>query len=402
MTIMPASGTPAPGQAPQTAPGEALETPPGQTADGHSRDRRGSPVPTAGMIASRIMELRKRRGLMIALIVLNIGFPALFMLIRLLLHAFAPRANQPAGNDIIFKILVAGFLPTFGFIMAATVGCTAGSRDLTEGMFRHLVVTGRSRLALYLARIPAGLAIVVPLVAIGYTIVCAVSVFAAPAFIDDSNVNIPPGLSRAGFENWARDRAVPVICLLYNGQVPGTVTCAGSAGWSKSAVTPAQPAPAALEALAVKIARQNYSAQDGYAAIFRYPSNSLMIEAGLWIELDAAVGFILGLGLASLMGQRTGPVILIIVFQIILMPILIGVAIPHLQDLQRAVVGLAVARLEPSGLPVAAGLPGVTGGAGGPGNTLLPESATQASCVILAWLAGWTILGAWRMMTRDA
>ena len=389
MTTMP-TGAPAPGQVVQTEPA------------GHSRDRRGSPVPTAGMIASRIMELRKRRGLMIALIVLNIGFPALFMLIRLLLHAFAPRANQPAGNDIIFKILVAGFLPTFGFIMAATVGCTAGSRDLTEGMFRHLVVTGRSRLALYLARIPAGLAIVVPLVAIGYTIVCAVSVFAAPAFIDDSNVNIPPGLSRAGFENWARDRAVPVICLLYNGQVPGTVTCAGSAGWSKSAVTPAQPAPAALEALAVKIARQNYSAQDGYAAIFRYPSNSLMIEAGLWIELDAAVGFILGLGLASLMGQRTGPVILIIVFQIILMPILIGVAIPHLQDLQRAVVGLAVARLEPSGLPVAAGLPGVTGGAGGPGNTLLPESATQASCVILAWLAGWTILGAWRMMTRDA
>ena len=89
-------------------------------------------------------------------------------------------------------------------------------------MFRHLVVTGRSRLALYLARIPAGLAIVVPLVAIGYTIVCAVCVFAAPAFIDDSNVNIPPGLSRAGFENWARDRAEPVICFLpYNGHIPG-------------------------------------------------------------------------------------------------------------------------------------------------------------------------------------
>jgi hypothetical protein len=56
-------------------------------------------------------------------------------------------------------------------------------------------------------------------------------------------------------------------------------------------------------------------------------------------------------GLASLMGQRTGPIILIIVFQIILMPILAGVAIPHLQDLQRSVVGLAVARLEPSGQP---------------------------------------------------
>ena len=166
MTTLPAHGA---DQALQMAP------------TGHSRDRRGSPIPTAGMIATRIMELRKRRGLMIALIVMNIGLPAVFLLIRLLAHAFAPYANPPAGGSMIFVVLAAGFLPTFGFIVATTAGCTAGSRDLTEGMFRHLVVTGRSRLALYLARIPAGLAIVVPLVAIGYTIVCAVCVFAAPA-----------------------------------------------------------------------------------------------------------------------------------------------------------------------------------------------------------------------------
>ena len=51
------------------------------------------------MIATRVMELRKRRGLMIALIVVNIGFPAVFLLIRLLAHAFAPHANPPAGGD---------------------------------------------------------------------------------------------------------------------------------------------------------------------------------------------------------------------------------------------------------------------------------------------------------------
>jgi hypothetical protein len=377
------------------APDQALQT----GLAGHSRDRRGSPVPTAGMIATRVMELRKRRGLMIALIVVNIGFPAVFLLIRLLGHAFAPYANPPAGGDMIFPILVAGFLPTFGFIVAATVGCTAGSRDLTEGMFRHLVVTGRSRLALYLARIPAGLAIVVPLVAIGYTIVCAVCVFAAPTFIDDSNVNIPPGLSRAGFESWAGDRAEPVICLLpYNGQIPGNVACPG---WSKSAVTPGQPAPAKLEGLAVKIASQDYQ---GYTQILRRPPVSLMIEAGLWIELEAAVAFILGLGLASLMGQRLVPVILLIVLQMILTPILSEVDIPHLQALQRSFVGLAMTHLEPAGLPLAFGLPGVAGGVGPPGaaQSLLPESATEAVCVIIAWLAGWTILGAWRMMTRDA
>ena len=390
MTTRPAAhGAPAPDQTVQAA------------LAGHARDDRGSPIPTIGMIATRVMELRQRRGLMIAVVVATIGFPALFMLIRLLLHAFAPRANPPAGSDVIFGVLVGGFLPTFGFIVAATVGCTAGARDLTEGMFRHLVVTGRSRLALYLARIPAGLAIVVPLVAIGYTIVCAVCVFAAPSFIEDSVVNIPPGLSHAGFENWAGDHAEPVICNLDNGQVPGNVPCDGPPGWSKSALTPGQPAPAALEALAVKIANQDYS---GYTSISRYPSNSLMIEAGLWVELAAVVGFTLGLGLASLMGQRTGPVILIIVFQLILTPILAGVALPHLGDLRRSVVGLALAHLEPSGLPLGFGLPGVAGGIARPGaaQSLLPESAAMATWVIIAWLVGWTILGAWRMMTRDA
>ena len=178
------------------------------------------------------------------------------------------------------------------------------------------------------------------------------------------------------------------------------MACAGPPGWSKSAITPAHPAPAAAEALAITIAKNDYP---GYTAIVRYPSISIMLKAGLWLELEAAVAFILGLGLASLMGQRTAPLILLIVLQMILTPILSAVNIPHLQDLQRSVVGLAVAHLEPSVLPMAFGLPGVAGGLGRPGaQSPLPESATQAVCVIIAWLAGWTILGAWRMMTRDA
>ena len=71
MTTLPARGA-----------DQALQMPPA----GHSRDRRGSPIPTIGMITTRIMELRRRRGLMIALIVVNIGIPALFLGIRVLLH----------------------------------------------------------------------------------------------------------------------------------------------------------------------------------------------------------------------------------------------------------------------------------------------------------------------------
>ena len=57
----------------------------------------------------------------------------------------------------------------FGFLSAAALGASAGTTDLSDGMFRHLVITGRSRLALYLARIPAGLAILLPLVAVAFS-----------------------------------------------------------------------------------------------------------------------------------------------------------------------------------------------------------------------------------------
>jgi hypothetical protein len=65
------------------------------------------------------------------------------------------------------------------------------------------------------------------------------------------------------------------------------------------------------------------------------------------------------------------------------------------------VVGLATSHLEPAGLPLAFG-----GGGGGNGvrgaDLLVPETRTVAICVIVAWLVGWTVIGAWRMATRDA
>ena len=150
------------------------------------------------MVTTRFMELRRRRGLMIALIAVNIGIPVVFLAVRLISHAVDPKSYGPAGGYSIFTTLVAGFMYVFGFIVAAVVGCTAGSVDLTEGMFRHLVITGRSRLALYFARIPAGLAIVIAMVAVGYTIVCAVCVFAAPTQLNYDGVNVPAGPVAAG------------------------------------------------------------------------------------------------------------------------------------------------------------------------------------------------------------
>jgi hypothetical protein len=401
-----------------SAPGPAS-----QPAIVRGPDHRGSWVPNGAMIATRFMELRKRRGLMIALILVNIGLPVVFLTVRLLAHAFAPHSYGPAGGSDIFSNLVAGALFIFGFIVAATVGCTAGSIDLTDGMFRHLVVTGRSRLALYLARIPAGLAIIVPMVAAGFTMVCVVCVLAAPTQLNYDGVNMPAGLSHSALDTWAGEHPDEVICNFNINFGPSTpnsstimavvnsVPCqngpngpgvpvgpgGSKAVGSQPPVVQQQVSQAQIKTAARQIAELDYS---NYSDQFLSPSVSLMVRTGLWIELYAAIGFLIGLGLASLMGQRTVPVILLIVLEIVLTPLFARANIPHVINLQRGLVGIATEHLEPSGLPKVFG--GMGGGGGGGGPQLVDESTTAAVCVIVGWVGLWTALGAWRMVTRDA
>ncbi|HWE65557.1 MAG TPA: hypothetical protein VG298_02825 [Acidimicrobiales bacterium] len=387
---------------------------------GARKDHRGSWIPTWGMVTTRFMELRRRRGLMLALIAVNVGIPVVFLTIRLISHAVAPKSYGPAGGYSIFTTLVPGVMYIFGFIVAAVVGATAGSVDLTEGTFRHLVITGRSRMALYLARIPAGLAIVVSMVAVGYTVVCAVCVFAAPTQLNYDGVIVPQGLSRPALDTWAAAHADQVICNFnFHGGVglngpPPNVPCGGgqSIGPPPGTViqtkgggtitVPANESPAQIRAFAVMVANQNYS---DYRANFIVPSNTLMIDVGLWIALEAALGFIVGLGLASLMGQRTVPVILLIVLELILTPVFSRHIISHILNLERGLVGVAMIHIEPGGLPTpfgGGGGPFGGGGGGGGGPGLIPESTLVASLVIVGWVIFWTAIGAWRMMTRDA
>jgi len=394
------SGAPAPGPATTPTPAQARS------------DHRGSWVPTWGMVTTRFMELRTRRGLMIALIAVNIGIPVVFLSVRLISHAVDPKSYGPAGGYSIFEILVLGFMYVFGFIVAAVVGCTAGSVDLTEGMFRHLVITGRSRLALYVARIPAGLAIVIAMVAIGYTIVCAVCVFAAPTQLNYDGINVPQGLSRPALDTWAAEHADEVICNFnYNGpNVPPSVPCGnGQTSGPPPGATiktphgvvtvPTTYTEAQIRAFAVTVANQDYT---DYSATFLVPSTSLMVDVGLWIALEATIGFIVGLGLGSLMGQRTVPVILLVVLELILTPLFSRHVIPYMLNVERAIVGVAMLHIEPGGLPTPLGGGGPGGGGGLSRNLLIPESTLVASLVIVGWLVFWTAIGAWRMMTRDA
>ena len=70
-------------------------------------------------------------------------------------------------------------LLTLTGVAAMLIGVTAGAGDLAAGVFRELVVTGRSRRELFAARIPAGLALVIPLTAVGFAIASLASIVLA-------------------------------------------------------------------------------------------------------------------------------------------------------------------------------------------------------------------------------
>ena len=158
---------------------------------------------------------------------------------------------------------------------------------------------------------------------------------------------------------------------------------------------PGTPTQAQVQTIAAEIGTQNYAT---YQQLYLSPPVTLMVGSGLWLLLEATVGFIVGLGLGSLLGQRTVTVIVMIVLEIVLTPLLLTARIPYLLNAQRAVLGIAMAHLEPNGLTR------VFGSGGGPDarSNLVPEATFVAVLVIIAWLVVWTALGAWRMVKRDA
>jgi len=95
-------------------------------------DGRGSPIPTLALIATRFMELRKRRGPMTTLFLVTVGIPTVFLGVRLVLHAVAPKTYGPAGGYDIYTALTAGVLYTFGFSIVCAVCMLAAPSSLAS------------------------------------------------------------------------------------------------------------------------------------------------------------------------------------------------------------------------------------------------------------------------------
>ncbi|HZQ02601.1 MAG TPA: hypothetical protein VFA88_01115 [Gaiellaceae bacterium] len=130
------------------------------------------------LVGADLLKLRRRHGLVLVSSLLTIGAMIVTYGVIELLHVLAPATHGPAGG--VVNLGHAAFvLAALGSVAAAIVASAAGGGDLDAGVYRDLVVTGRSRLALYASRIPAGLAFLLPFASAAYTVAAVACVVLA-------------------------------------------------------------------------------------------------------------------------------------------------------------------------------------------------------------------------------
>jgi len=131
-------------------------------------------APRLALSRADLLKLCRRRGLVALFAAMTVLPMVIGFTVTSILHASNPVKHPSAGGIENF----AGSMEMLGVLVsiaAVLVGVTAGAGDLGAGVFRTLVVTGRSRLRLFAARIPGGLALVLPFVALGFAVAAVAS-----------------------------------------------------------------------------------------------------------------------------------------------------------------------------------------------------------------------------------
>jgi len=124
------------------------------------------------MAMAELLRLRKNRALVAWMVLMTTGAVTALYVIGQAFHWNDPAHNGPAGgaDNLRHGLLVISFV---GSVAAAILGSTVGTSDFSSGVFRDLVVTGKSRFALFAARVPGMLLFWVPLVAVAYAVAVA-------------------------------------------------------------------------------------------------------------------------------------------------------------------------------------------------------------------------------------
>jgi len=128
---------------------------------------------------AELLKLRKSRGVWIPTAILTVGVIIIMYTAVEIFHLSNSAKYGPAGGTLNFERALFLMGQIAGMIAAALVGAAAGTQDLSSNVFRDLVSTGRSRTRLFLARIPGGLALLLPMVAAAYALAAVLTVVLA-------------------------------------------------------------------------------------------------------------------------------------------------------------------------------------------------------------------------------
>ncbi|HXA54363.1 MAG TPA: ABC transporter permease subunit [Solirubrobacteraceae bacterium] len=140
------------------------------------------------MFGADLLKLRKKRGPLIWAIVLGWAPILIMFVVKAIQHSSNAAKYEPAGGLTSFHDglrLLGGLF--FGPLVAILIGVEAGTGDASAGVFRDLVVTGRSRVALFASRVPAALALN------WFVILCGYGLVLAGTFAFAGNLPTPSG-----------------------------------------------------------------------------------------------------------------------------------------------------------------------------------------------------------------
>jgi ABC-type transport system involved in multi-copper enzyme maturation permease subunit len=127
------------------------------------------------MIGADLLRLRKKRGFMALVLAVVLAPLVVWTGYQVIEHASNPAQYGPAGGLHHFVKMLDLLGLFMGPVAAVLIGAEAGAGDLAAGVFRDNVLTGRSRWALFLARIPAALIVSFAVTAIAYVFGLAVT-----------------------------------------------------------------------------------------------------------------------------------------------------------------------------------------------------------------------------------
>ena len=155
---------------------------------------------TRQMIGAEVLKVRRNRSVMALALLLTVGVVVLMYGYVAIRHSSNPFQNEPAGGILGMHRGVRDLGEFFGMLAAVLIGAEVGTADLSSGVFRDLVTTGRSRLALFGVRAPAAAIVTLCMTGAAYAAGAAGDVSARRRHADAQSRPRPAGrrLDRAG------------------------------------------------------------------------------------------------------------------------------------------------------------------------------------------------------------